>query len=287
MDDIIKGGDVLSNILESKVVVERFKHDLFHGTDTVGLEIPDWKSFNTQIGGMRRGEITVVTGDTSTGKTTWTLNIFYQLVKMGIPIFIVSSEMPNTKVMSKFISMHTGLPYTVLRREENKELLGNAIDYFLSKPIYFLNLHGSIEVDKLSEYIVYVSHRFGVNYVMLDHLHYFVSAGNDNPVGEIERFMRGIVTVSRDCQTHIMLIAHPAKLNNDTGHVSMNNIKGSSSIKQDSHNIITLWRNKELRDSKLFVNFVKVRDDAGREGSLTFDFCYESQLYKEPLCGLV
>jgi len=101
---------------------------------------------------------------------------------------------------------------------------------------------------------------------------------------EIDKFMKGLVRASLKTGVHCFLVAHPAKLKNDTGHVGMNDLKGASSIKQDVHNIMTVWRDKAGEDKgyhKIFLDMQKVRDDAGVGGKVAYEFMMDSQTYRE------
>jgi twinkle protein len=188
--------------------------------------------------------------------------------------------MRTEKVLSKMFSMHLNKSFYDFTEED----LQNCMVWFSSKKLFFIDVHGKLSIETIREYLEYSNRKYDVKFALLDHLHYFIKSGSDSIVGEIEEFMRGVVSVALQTGMHIMLIAHPSKLSNSLGQVSMNDIKGASAIKQDAHNVATIWRDREKEKSKQFevvFDLQKVRDDAGVGGSKRYLFNPQSQVYTE------
>ena len=121
----------------------------------------------------------------------------------------------------------------------------------------------------------YASRKYDVKYVLLDHLHFFINRQSENETRDISEFMFNIVALGRKLNVNIWLVAHPAKLDNQKGKVCMNDIKGSSSIKQDAHNVITIRRDKEKEkegDNEVIIDFEKVRHISGKGGKKRYIF---------------
>ncbi len=270
----------LPNLVHVSGIVEKLDEYFRMPDKGKGLPIDGWENFNEKLGGIRPAEITVVTGETTSGKTTFTLNMAYRLVKQGKKVMIASTEMLSANVLKKLYSMHIDKPFHMFNETEYQE----AQAWFIDKPIYFVDIHGKLSIDSISEYMEYTSRKYGVEYAVLDHLHFFIDEASDRLVQEIDKFMKGLVRASLKTGVHCLLVAHPAKLKNDTGHVCMNDLKGSSAIKQDVHNIMTVWRDKAGEDKgfhRIVLDMQKVRDDAGAGGKVAFEFNMDSQTYRE------
>ena len=52
-----------------------------------------WTEFDNLLGGLRPNELTILTGETGSGKTTWAVNLGYRLSKDNHPVLIASFEM--------------------------------------------------------------------------------------------------------------------------------------------------------------------------------------------------
>ena len=275
------GAYSLDNLVHAAVVGEWLKKKVLNQEDTTGIRVIDMPSFNKYLGGIRESEVTVVTGETGSGKSTWTLNVVYNLIRMGRGALVISTEMDAVKVCGKFCSMYHKKAHFNAYAEELDEF----IDWLSRMNCYFVNVRGEMEVEVISEYIRYVRHKYGTDVILLDHLHYFLKPV-DNMVQEIERFMKKIVAVALETKTHILLVAHPSKLKNESGIVKMNDIKGGSAIKQDASNIITIWRDKEgeeMNEYSAVFSLEKVRDDSGKIGRFRMSFDPPSQLYREDI----
>ena len=135
----------------------------------------------------------------------------------------------------------------------------------------------------------YAKRKYNVEYVVLDHLHFFLeNEGSDGTTAEINKFMKSLAITTLKTDQHVMLIAHPGKLNNHEGKVQMNDLRGSSSIKQIAHNVMTVWRDKGADEvgstvmaDEVIINFEKVRDDSGIGGKILLYFDYRAQTYRE------
>ena len=267
------------SLLPLSEALEKMKERLYSNKNIEGFVLENMPSLFEKLGGLRETEVTVVTGDTACGKSTYCLNIIYDLIKLGKHALVISSEMSPVSICGKFCSMYLGSPYYLAEKEDISE----AIFELGKRQLSFVDIHGEITIENIVEYLRYVKHRYNVEYALLDHLHYFMKPV-DNMVQEIERFMKKIVAVALETKINIFLIAHPSKLKNTVGAVTMNDVKGSSSIKQDSFNIITMWRDKKEKqgkDDEVVINVEKVRDEIGRTGKFRLKFDSISQRYSE------
>ena len=73
-----------------------------------------WKNLQWLMSGFRPGEITVFSGDTSTGKTTKSLEICWSLAKQGIGTYIISSEMQPRALSRKLLQFEGGRHCSIL-----------------------------------------------------------------------------------------------------------------------------------------------------------------------------
>lgn len=270
----------LPHLIPADIAMERLRERIFGDKNEItGIKTKKFLSFNEKIGGLRKGEITVITGETGSGKSTYALNIIHDLMEQDKRILIISTEMKPSSIVGKFYSMHLNCPYYNCGPEE----INIAENWLAKKILLFVDVHGEISIESIEEYIEYVKRKYDVEFVLLDHLHYFLRT-SDNMVQEIENFMRGLVKITLKNDMNIFLIAHPSKLKNESGQVHMNDIKGASAIKQDAHNILTIWRNlsaeeKGINEVGFFME--KVRDDSGKVGKFKMEFDSNNQRYSE------
>ena len=157
----------------------------------------------------------------------------------------------------------------------------DCLDYFSNKSIFFTSNTLDADIKFVVDNIEYCRKRFKTSFVLVDHLHHFVHNSSDDRVTEIENFMKEIKKVAIRTGVHIFLIAHPHSLKKNNDKVTMNDIKGASAIKQDSDNVISIWRDKNSDDNILNASFQKIRYDQGKEGIIDFLFDKPSQFYQQ------
>ena len=264
----------------TQVIVE-LEEDIKNGNCGKGwLLSEEWKSLNTMLGGLRHSEVTILTGETASGKTTFAINIMNDLLKFDKSVIILSSEMSAAKIMSKMFSMYKEKRINDFSDDDLKE----CIQYYSKKNLFFIDVHGELKMEELKDCLEYAKSKYNIEFVLIDHLHFLIDRTKENQAQAIELFMIDIVKITHKLLLHIILIAHPGKLNNTSGIVDMNDLRGSSAIKQDSDNIMIVYRDRKKEEEgmhQIVVDVQKVRDPAGIGGKQRYDFNINSQTYKE------
>jgi len=232
-----------------------------------------WLELDVILGGLRDGELTVVTGDTGSGKSTWTTALALHQLQQGAGVLIAPFEQRPWEVMSKMVSMSSGRSVYDMAQDQ----VEGGLQKILGLPCYLLDKHGPTPLPVIRDAIYHSRHRFGVEMVILDHLHYLLGAGVDDERKAIDAAVREIKGWTVDLGVHVLLVVHPAKLELDprTGAVrkpSLNDLKGASSIKQEADNGIRVWRHRDpdtLEDQGLAeIAVLKCRSPAGTEGAM-------------------
>jgi archaellum biogenesis ATPase FlaH/5S rRNA maturation endonuclease (ribonuclease M5) len=241
-----------------------------------------WQKFDELLGGFRPNELTILTGETSSGKTTWAVNLGYKFSKKGHAVLIASFEMKPVAILKKMIQMESGQPMAY----HSLDSLSPFFSSIASMPLYFVDVYGEIGLKELKDSIYYAQRRYDVKLVILDHLHFFLRYSGDQERQAIDQALRDIKTWAMDLNIHIVLIVHPTKLTYDSQVVHLNDLKGSSGLKQIPDNVLSIWRSREEESLKnpqmeVILYILKVRDDSGDEGKAFFSFDKRSQSYKE------
>lgn len=72
-------------------------------------------ALDSAIGGLPRGQLTVIAGATSMGKTTLMMNLFYRDALAGRRTAFFSLEMPYNELATHIVASHTQTPGNVMR----------------------------------------------------------------------------------------------------------------------------------------------------------------------------
>jgi twinkle protein len=224
--------------LRNDVLHELLQPDLYTGSP-----VPSLPQFTKLIKGFRRGELTVLTGSTGSGKTTFLGQISLDLAEQGINTLWGSFEIKNTRLLHKLLKQFARAPLPDHRLENAAELLSSIADRFQTLPLHFLKFHGGSDVDEVldaMEYAVYVE---DVEHIILDNMQFMISRKNQNKSWDkfdiqdmaIEKFRK----FATEHNVHLSLVVHPRK-EDESSKLNMSSFYGSAKATQEADTVLIL-----------------------------------------------
>jgi len=247
-------------------------------TETVST---GWKTFDRFLGGLRRGELTTVTGETGQGKSTWVCNLAFNRMKEGDFVWIGSFEAKPPPLLAKFASMHLARSFYTLTENEVQQ----ALYFVINLPLRFLDHWGTLSIDTLKESLYYCKRKYDVKLAIVDHLHAFIQYTGDAERQAIDQAITAIKTWAMDLEIPIFLVVHPKNIQGGVRAnpvIEATDLKGSAGIRQWSDNVVSIWRDKKREEEGehlVVVKLIKARDDTAREGNCVLRFDPDSQRY--------
>jgi twinkle protein len=231
---------------------------------------------NTKLKGMRPGEITLLISGTGSGKSTIMREIMLHVLSTtSDKIGVVSLEESPAETARKLSGM-------VLNRNPAKEeipleeLKVGFDEVFGSDRVVLLDHQGAMNdssiVDKL-EYMCLT----GCKYLFIDHITILVSEGVDNLTGNEaqDKVMNDLLRLVKRHPVWIGLVSHlrksstTSKSSFEEGKLpSLDDIRGSGSIKQISFDVISFARDLTAANEKI-RNTIKMRVLKSRYTGLT------------------
>lgn len=214
-----------------------------------------WRNIDNYLQGLRKGEVTVITADTGSGKTTFASQLMVNCAMQGIPVWINSWEMKPETTMRKIASVVLRRPMKFQKFSEHEN---EQFDEWSSRYRVYINPNtiGS-DIHSLGHQL-YEAKKLGVEIVMLDHLDYLVNSHKEKLHEAIDETMKRLHALAFDLSMHFLLICHPRQSGTSGEEVGIHSLKGSSSIKQYADNVIILHRCSRT-DSTADPTKVKVR----------------------------
>ena len=274
--------------------IGEFKEDMLRLKDKGDSEVGNatrWRGVNQLLGGIRPGELTVVTGGTGSGKSTWTEALLWDQARGdklegrdGVGCLIGSFEMTPTAVVQGLVTMDQATSFKALTREE----VGNAMDRLGTLDVFVIDHYGRIPLSDLRDGVEFGVRRYGLRLVVLDHLHFMLDTTPDRERFDIETMMLELKRWTLHLGIHIVLVVHPRKLGvfgGTAAKVEINDLRGSSTIAQTADNVLRIWR-PSLDDKPpgvppfTEVAALKVRSHYGEEGICLLAFNKQSLRYE-------
>lgn len=250
-----------------------------------------WVDLDNLMGGVRDGEVTLVTGDTSSGKTTFASQWSLQMASQGIKTIVCPFEMGMNRQLNKWVRQWSQKSPDTL----NDHDLDSTLDSLQALPLWVLDRYGSIRIEPMRNTLMYSIRRLGVKFVLIDHIHYMIEEG-PNERAEIDQMMKMMAEIAVDTGVHIVIVAHPRQHHSsdekhrDNRIVQMSDLKGSSGLKQVADNILSVWRPRKADRSGVVASGVgisniymlKARSDYAVEGAVSLKFILEAARYEPP-----
>lgn len=234
-------------------------------------------------GGMRFGQLMLITGERGKGKSTWLSQIALYAVRSGENIFFYSGEMPETEWLDWFLRQAAG--------EEHVKFIKNRFgdsDYYITEEKrneLISKLTGRVRIYdneyipesqeddvQLIEVIKESIKRSGCRVICLDNL---MTAIDDDLNVDIYRkqakFINELAVIARRYNVIIYLVAHPKKMPKGTDNFDMDNVLGSSNI-TNLANVVVRYdvpsdaEDRDTPDRKLYVYKARGYGKTNRKG---------------------
>ena len=209
--------------------------------DAIDLGISSgWKRLDAFLGGIRLGEVTVISADTGSDKSTYCIKFYKNLEDQGKGIWLNSYEMDPIMVNRKLAGMVLGKQ---MKFDSFTEREIEKYKTWLKDKNVHLNISNSkIDIELLRNQFELASMAYGIKYILLDHLDYIHANGKKKTALEnIDDAVREIHALAMEFRVGVILVVHPKQMK-PGDEITMHDLKGSSSIKQYADNIIIMTR---------------------------------------------
>lgn len=197
----------------------------FKGTDELTL-------------GMTPGELIIVSGPPSSGKTQLTTHWTYDNARKGHKVLFVTMEMTKPQMTERFMGAAgtdlSELKHGIIEYQKEDELASVDINYLVSDAV-----------------------KSGTELVVIDHLQYFSDDSDENEARQLGRICKDFKLAAVLYKVPIVLIVHITKLK-DGKKPTGNDLRGSSLIRQHADQLILVYRDERPNATITEANTVEV-----------------------------
>lgn len=128
-----------------------------------------WRTLDGKLGGLRNGEVIVVSGYSGMGKTTFVTNLIKNIsVGQGIPTLFFSFQLPEYMVPKSLLSSMSGLDLNSQLTTEEQTVLRKQTECLGQAPIYLNNT--DLDAELLGTTAVDIAKANGVKAIFIDGL---------------------------------------------------------------------------------------------------------------------
>jgi replicative DNA helicase len=234
-------------------VFERIDH-LYHQenkSDVTGLST-GFVDLDEQTAGLQEGDLIVVAGRPSMGKTAFALNIAEHVaVKDGIPVAIFSMEMGATQLAMRLLGSIARVDQHRMRtgrlNDEEWSSLSTAMGKLHDAPIY-IDETGALNALELRTRARRIHRQCGkLGLVIVDYLQLMsATSDNENRATEISEISRSLKALAKELGAPVVALSqlNRALENRNEKRPMMSDLRESGAIEQDADVILFIYRDE-------------------------------------------
>lgn len=232
---------------------------------------------NTLLKGFRRGELTVLSGSTGSGKTTLMSQYSLDLAEQGVNTLWGSFEIPNHRLARTLLTQLAGIPL-----QQNLDRFDEFADRLEKLPMYFMKFHGQHSLEKVMKVLVHAQYVYDIGHVIIDTVQFMMGVSEDS--SGTDRFWRqdNIIAAFRSFATeyncHVTLVIHPRK-ERAGENLGLNSVFGGAKATQEADNVLMLQDYREAKGG-LFLKILKNRF-CGEVGKVPLEFSRNSLRFSQ------
>ena len=229
----------------------------------MGLRTGNWV-LDRMTMGLAPGELIVIGGATSNGKTALSMNIAANVAKQNRNVLFVTLEMTHVEA---------GVCFRKILGEDQYSNHAASIFFQKNDELSWKSIDGLIRKAK---------DEAGCELVVIDHLHYFTREIRD-VADELGNITKELKKNAIRHQIPIILISHTRKApDSHTRKTGINDLRGSSYIAQDADIVLMVERNLKEFPNDIIVTLEKNRNRFGCKVGTFYHFEFRELRVIEP-----
>ena len=242
--DVIDGARGMSH--DCIVTYKDFENELYlqlnNAKINAGVPFTRFPVLNEYLKGHRRGELTVFTGPTGSGKTTFLSELSLDLCAQGVRTLWGSFEIKNLRLLNTLIHQFSGFAI-----ENHIDKFAQWSEKFRNLPLYFMNYYGAQNLNDVINTIEYAVYMYNIEHVIIDNLQFMITTlGNsDDKFQAMDRAIAAFRQCASNHNVHVTVVVHPRK-ENDGGSLQTASIYGSAKASQEADNVLILQTSDQL-----------------------------------------
>lgn len=206
--------------------------------------------------GWHGGDLIIIAGETSMGKSTLATTIAYNMASAGVPVAYYSLEMSSRQLVARIIARVTEvssstLLYGKLSDNEYDRVYDSTLK-LKNLPIYF-DENSKVSFPKICSSIRMMRKRYGVRVAFIDYLQILANGRGDNREQLIGDMARDLKRLAVETDTVIVALSQLAR-DRQNKEPSLNRLRGSGQI-EEACDVGVLIHRSNLRsdDAKIYI----------------------------------
>jgi len=211
-----------------------------------------WSDFDEMTSGLQRGDMVIVAGRPSMGKTTFAMNIAeHAAIKSGLPTAIFSMEMPGESLAMRMLSSLGRIDQHRVRtgklEDDDWPRLTSAVGLLAEAPM-FIDDTPALSPNELRARVRRLAREHGqLGLIVIDYLQLMqVHGSSENRTNEISEISRSLKALAKEMDVPVVALS---QLNRSleqrpNKRPVMSDLRESGAIEQDADVIVFIYRDE-------------------------------------------
>ncbi len=242
-----------------------------------------WNDFDEMTSGLQRGDMIIVAGRPSMGKTTFAMNIAeHAAIKSGLPTAVFSMEMPGASLAMRMLSSLGRIDQHRVRtgklEDDDWPRLTSAVGLLAEAPM-FIDDTPALSPNELRARVRRLAREHGqLGLIVIDYLQLMqVHGSSENRTNEISEISRSLKALAKEMDVPVVALS---QLNRSleqrpNKRPVMSDLRESGAIEQDADVIVFIYRDEvynEDSDSKGVAEIIIGKQRNGPIGTTRLTF---------------
>ena len=254
-------------------LIETFnKIEQMHETTTLpGIET-QFYDLDAMTSGLQPSDLIIIAGRPSMGKTSFALNIAYNIAQQNLPVAVFSLEMSKEQLTQRLLSSETNIESNRIRSarlsQNDLEKVFNGLDKLLQLPIY-IDDTPNLTVSQMRSQVrrLQTEKKGQIGLVLIDYLQ-LMGEGGDNRVQELSKITRSLKALAREIHAPVIALSQLSRAveSRNNKRPMMSDLRESGALEQDADLIMMLYRDEYYNPDSLDRGLAEVIITKHRNG---------------------
>jgi len=224
---------------------------------------------NNITGGFLEGDLWIIAGRPSMGKTAWLCNSSIRTAEKGNPCLVISREMNTNKLATRYLAIKTGVPINNLRlgalTQKQLNTVTETIDKIKELPIH-IDPSYNTDLNYIMQTVRKYKRLYDIRIVYLDYIQLLAERGLDS-THELGKISREFKLISNDLGITSVLFSQLNRLVElrEDKRPLLSDLRQSGNLEEDADIVSVLYRDEvyhpETKDKGILENIIRKNRD--------------------------
>ena len=203
-----------------------------------------YKSIDDFVGAMQGGDVIILAGAPSMGKTCTALNFMLNISKAGNKVLLFSLEMNRVQLINRIVCMETIVECDKFRKKELSNYEWNVYKNFLDKKLPQINIDVPDGYNLTLEEIRRIIKKSNCDIVFIDYMGLIVGNSNTNSYERISEISRTLKLTALEVNKPLFVLHQLSRKYDDRQDKTprLSDLRDSGKIEQDADMVCFVYR---------------------------------------------